>query len=123
MPPPSPVPGCASGEVWTLSMATRCIAPTILSAGGERGGLWRRSWASSAELRGQRAVDAVDDREELAALIRDVALERPQARHGFLELVVGEGGELGHHAVEALELGCPLGVLLGSQLERQVARR
>jgi hypothetical protein len=23
MPPPSPAPGCASGDVWTLSMATR----------------------------------------------------------------------------------------------------
>src|SRR4051812_11457707 len=126
MPPPSPAPGCASGDVCTLSIATRCIAPTILPVP------WTEEFSCapfaarvgrSAQLRGHRGVDAVDHREELATLIGDLTLEGPQAGDRLLELGVAEHGEVGEHAVEALQRRRPLGVLLGCHLQRQPARR
>ena len=101
-------------------MATRCIAATILPAprrSTQRRSVGQRSWVAS---------DGRSDRSPRTARVAGPtrrargrgARRSPRASSGSRE-----GGQVGEHAVEALEVGGPLAVLLGRELQRQVARR
>ena len=58
-----------------------------------------------------------------ASLVRHVALEGAETVDRLVELVVGEGGQVGEQVVELLEVGGPLALLVGRHLQGEVARR
>ena len=101
-------------------MATRCIAPTILPARRDQRPFRRasqRSWAASE--RSMRSITPNSSR-------RWSDTSRSSARRPAMassSSVVGERRQVGEHAVEALEVGRPLAVLLGRHLQREAARR
>src|SRR5262245_14344369 len=115
MPPASPVPGWASGDVCTLNMATRCIL---------RCSLPKAFWLLTClQQLAEPDVDAVDHRVQRSPLARDVPFELAEPLDRVDEVVVGQDGEVGEEVVELLELGCPLAVLCRRHLQREVARR
>src|SRR6266566_4227767 len=65
MPPPSPAPGCASGDVWTLRMATRRTAMARMLPGDPSFGSRRLTGAFGSGLGLERPVD-LDERLPLA---------------------------------------------------------